>query len=167
MVRVSSEQNQPIMRAGRKCARGLARWGAGDGRNRPEKETVPTDSAAAPLPDQPRPQVCRATLLVFSAYRHSPIVKRVAAMTDPTPNPPLAAHHPATLPETIFPPTGAAAEAAAAAADEAITWSPSARSTASWAVYDLGDTVFQMAMITTFFPLWVKAVGGRESHIAS
>ena len=88
-------------------------------------------------------------------------------MTDPTPNPPLAAHHPATLPETIFPPTGAAAEAAAAAADEAITWSPSARSTASWAVYDLGDTVFQMAMITTFFPLWVKAVGGRESHIAS
>ena len=41
------------------------------------------------------------------------------------------------------------------------------RSTASWVVYDLGDTVFQQTMITNYFPVWVVAVmGGADGHIS-
>src|SRR3712207_1439327 len=45
-------------------------------------------------------------------------------------------------------------------ADEPDPWTPSLRSTASWVVYDLGDTVFQQTMITNYFPVWVVAVMG-------
>jgi MFS transporter, UMF1 family len=46
-------------------------------------------------------------------------------------------------------------------------WIPSRRSTASWVVYDLGDTVFQQTMITNYFPVWVVAVmGGLDGHIS-
>ena len=46
-------------------------------------------------------------------------------------------------------------------------WSPTFRSTASWVVYDIGDTVFQQTMITNYFPVWVVAVmGGSDGHIS-
>jgi MFS transporter, UMF1 family len=52
------------------------------------------------------------------------------------------------------------------AVDE-MSWTPSLRSTASWAVYDLGDTAFQQTMITNYFPVWVVAVmGGADGHIS-
>ena len=52
-------------------------------------------------------------------------------------------------------------------ADEPAPWTPSLRSTASWVVYDLGDTVFQQTMITNYFPVWVVAVmGGADGHIS-
>src|SRR5919107_2214275 len=50
---------------------------------------------------------------------------------------------------------------------DSIPWTPSFRSTASWVVYDLGDTVFQQTMITNYFPLWVVTVmGGADGHIS-
>ena len=50
---------------------------------------------------------------------------------------------------------------------EAADWTPTFRSTASWVVYDLGDTVFQQTMITNYFPVWVVAVmGGSDGHIS-
>jgi MFS transporter, UMF1 family len=53
------------------------------------------------------------------------------------------------------------------AAHEPTSWRPSLRSTASWVVYDLGDTVFQQTMITNYFPVWVVAVmGGADGHIS-
>jgi MFS transporter, UMF1 family len=53
------------------------------------------------------------------------------------------------------------------ATDESTPWTPSFRSTASWVVYDLGDTVFQQTMITNYFPVWVVAVmGGADGHIS-
>ena len=53
------------------------------------------------------------------------------------------------------------------AAHEPTPWRPSLRSTASWVVYDLGDTVFQQTMITNYFPVWVVAVmGGADGHIS-
>jgi MFS transporter, UMF1 family len=52
-------------------------------------------------------------------------------------------------------------------ADEPDSWRPSFRSTASWVVYDLGDTAFQQTMITNYFPVWVVAVmGGADGHIS-
>jgi UMF1 family MFS transporter len=52
-------------------------------------------------------------------------------------------------------------------AHEPDPWTPSLRSTASWVVYDLGDTVFQQTMITNYFPVWVVAVmGGADGHIS-
>jgi UMF1 family MFS transporter len=52
-------------------------------------------------------------------------------------------------------------------AEEPAPWTPSLRSTASWVVYDLGDTVFQLTMITNYFPVWVVAVmGGADGHIS-
>ena len=52
-------------------------------------------------------------------------------------------------------------------AHEPDPWTPSRRSTASWVVYDLGDTVFQQTMITNYFPVWVVAVmGGADGHIS-
>ena len=51
--------------------------------------------------------------------------------------------------------------------DESPPWTPSFRSTASWIVYDLGDTVFQQTMITNYFPVWVVVVmGGADGHIS-
>ena len=56
---------------------------------------------------------------------------------------------------------------AESAVDEPTPWTPSRRSTASWVVYDLGDTVFQQTMITNYFPVWVVAVmGGADGHIS-
>jgi UMF1 family MFS transporter len=50
---------------------------------------------------------------------------------------------------------------------EHAAWFPTFRSTASWVVYDIGDTVFQQTMITNYFPVWVVAVmGGSDSHIS-
>jgi MFS transporter, UMF1 family len=52
-------------------------------------------------------------------------------------------------------------------AADSTSWTPSLRSTASWAVYDLGDTAFQQTMITNYFPVWVVAVmGGADGHIS-
>jgi MFS transporter, UMF1 family len=52
-------------------------------------------------------------------------------------------------------------------AHEPTPWTPSLRSTASWVVYDLGDTLFQQTMITNYFPVWVVAVmGGADGHIS-
>jgi MFS transporter, UMF1 family len=52
-------------------------------------------------------------------------------------------------------------------AGESPQWTPSFRSTASWIVYDLGDTVFQQTMITNYFPVWVVVVmGGADGHIS-
>ena len=52
-------------------------------------------------------------------------------------------------------------------ADDSMPWTPSFRSTASWVLYDLGDTVFQQTMITNYFPVWVVAVmGGADGHIS-
>jgi UMF1 family MFS transporter len=46
-------------------------------------------------------------------------------------------------------------------------WQPPRRSTISWMVYDIGDTVFQQNMITNYFPVWVVAVmGGSDGHIS-
>jgi MFS transporter, UMF1 family len=46
-------------------------------------------------------------------------------------------------------------------------WQPPRRSTVSWMVYDIGDTVFQQNMITNYFPVWVVAVmGGSDGHIS-
>ena len=46
-------------------------------------------------------------------------------------------------------------------------WNPSRRSTVSWMVYDMGDTVFQQVMITNYFPVWVVAVmGGFDAQIS-
>jgi UMF1 family MFS transporter len=61
----------------------------------------------------------------------------------------------------------AALSAPESPAPEPTPWTPSLRSTASWVVYDLGDTVFQQTMITNYFPVWVVAVmGGADSHIS-
>jgi MFS transporter, UMF1 family len=67
---------------------------------------------------------------------------------------------------------GSAAHAAGPSAPEStavdsIPWTPSVQSTASWVVYDLGDTVFQQTMMTNYFPVWVVAVmGGADGHIS-
>jgi UMF1 family MFS transporter len=46
-------------------------------------------------------------------------------------------------------------------------WIPSRRSTVSWVVYDMGDTVFQQTMITNYFPVWVVVVmGGFDAQIS-
>lgn len=51
--------------------------------------------------------------------------------------------------------------------EESAAWTPSRRSTVSWMVYDMGDTVFQQVMITNYFPVWVVAVmGGFDAHIS-
>jgi UMF1 family MFS transporter len=57
--------------------------------------------------------------------------------------------------------------ASESSAHEQATGKPSLRSTASWVVYDLGDTVFQQTMLTNYFPVWVVAVmGGVDGHIS-
>ena len=51
--------------------------------------------------------------------------------------------------------------------DAPADWGPTRRSTASWIVYDMGDTVFQQTMITNYFPVWVVAVmGGFDAQIS-
>src|SRR5215207_1419420 len=71
-----------------------------------------------------------------------------------------------SLPAAGSPPPGTMTDIAEPVAEEATTWSPPGRSTASWVVYDIGDTVFQQVMITNYFTLWVAAAGGSASHIA-
>jgi MFS transporter, UMF1 family len=71
-------------------------------------------------------------------------------------------------PENEFPLSPTADTAAPeSSAHEPAPWTPSFRSTASWVVYDLGDTVFQQTMITNYFPVWVVVVmGGADGHIS-
>jgi MFS transporter, UMF1 family len=78
-----------------------------------------------------------------------------------------AAPESGVAPNQILPPQGAVTGRDEPAAEESIAWTPSLRSTASWVVYDLGDTVFQQTMITNYFPVWVVAVmGGADGHIS-
>jgi UMF1 family MFS transporter len=69
-------------------------------------------------------------------------------------------------PDADAPPPGTMTDMAEPVTEEAVPWSPPRRSTVSWVVYDLGDTVFQQVMITNYFTLWVAAAGGSASHIA-
>ena len=64
-------------------------------------------------------------------------------------------------------PDAARMPASESPAGESTAWTPSFRSTASWVVYDLGDTVFQQVMITNYFPVWVVVVMvGVDAHIS-
>ncbi|MFN8591022.1 MAG: MFS transporter [Thermomicrobiales bacterium] len=49
----------------------------------------------------------------------------------------------------------------------AADWTPTRRGTVSWVIFGVGNTVFQQAMSTNYFPIWVVAVmGGSESQIS-
>src|SRR5215204_3956473 len=95
------------------------------------------------------------------SYRPTPQPARSRSESYP------AAPESGVAPNPILPPQGAVTGRDEPAAEESIARTPSLRSTASWVVYDLGDTVFQQTMITNYFPVWVVAVmGGADSHIS-
>ena len=77
-------------------------------------------------------------------------------------DPPLPAPFSAT--PLAEPPIAGAGDAGEPDQEE---WQPPRRSTVSWMVYDVGDTVFQQNMITNYFPVWVVAVmGGSDGNIS-
>lgn len=103
----------------------------------------------------------------YTLYGHQPFVKgvggvrRKAAVAAPAaPETDDARDGSGTPPESPF-------LADEGARREPAPWVPSRRSTVSWMVYDLGDTVFQQTMITNYFPVWVVAVmGGSDGQIS-
>ena len=94
-------------------------------------------------------------------------------MGGPHPESPLLESEPlgtwgtSDAPDEVRSPEAAGATPSDPPAAEPLQWTPSLRSTASWIVYDLGDTVFQQTMITNYFPVWVVVVmGGADGHIS-
>ena len=99
--------------------------------------------------------------------RTYPACQEVFAMMPPPSNLTTAAPGTRDAPDEVGSSHAAGTSVAESTADAPIPWTPSRRSTASWVVYDLGDTVFQQTMITNYFPVWVVAVmGGADGHIS-
>ena len=130
---------------------------------RPGYVRVPRD--ALPLQSGVRweRRICSAprdcTYTISGHIRH---VKRVFAMMPPPSNLTTATPGTRDAPDEVGSSHAAGTSVAESTADAPIPWTPSRRSTASWVVYDLGDTVFQQTMITNYFPVWVVAGHGRR-----
>src|SRR5215213_7390317 len=150
-VRVPPDHNRHIMGAGRKS---VCPSRACNVRDRAEQENARVGAAAA------RPR-CSLSAPTECAPR-----SRSRSMSASRSTPPLSADRPASLPDAGSPLSGTMTDIAEPVAEEAVTWSPPRRSTASWVVFDIGDTVFQQVMITNYFTLWVAAAGGSATHIA-